>query len=297
MKTPLLAALIAAGLAAGLLLIIAGVVGTRREPGPPSRLATKVRLFWTGGGRSKRRRRARQTLIVTAVLATIGVWLLSGWPVAGLIAGAAVVGVPWLFTIGRDAKAAIDRLRAVEAWIRRLRDAVSVGVGLQQAIATSRRYTPSEIAEEVGDLVARLQAGWNVRDALLRFADDLDDAAGDQVVASLLLHATDRSEHLVDVLTSIADTAAKEVSMRAMVEAQRAEPRLVTKIMTGLTFLTILIGAFVPTYVRPYRGVLGQLVLFGLAAMLVALLVWIRLLTAPVQVPRFLNVDGEGAPR
>ena len=108
---------------------------------------------------------------------------------------------------------------AVESWIRRLRDTVSVGIGLHQAIATSRRYAPPQIAGEVGDLVARLQAGWNIRDALLRFGDDLDDSAGDQVVASLLLHATDRSEHLTDVLTGIADTAAKEVGMRQVVEA------------------------------------------------------------------------------
>lgn len=292
MRTPFLAALLTACLTAGLILTVVGIIGTRREPGPPSRLVARLRDFWAGGGRSKRRRRIRQVLLVGAVVATAAVWLITGWPVAGLIAGAAVIGVPWLATIGRDAQAAVGRLRAVEAWIRRLRDAVSVGVGLHQAIATSRRYVPAEIADEVGDLVARLQAGWNVRDALLRFADDLDDAAGDQVVASLLLHATDRTEHLVDVLTAIADTAAKEVSMRATVEAQRAEPRLVTRIMTGLTFLTVLIGAFIPTYVRPYRSLLGQLVLAGLAGMLVALLVWIRQLTAPARIPRFLSTGG-----
>ncbi|HZO66248.1 MAG TPA: hypothetical protein VFB74_14690 [Kribbellaceae bacterium] len=71
--------------------------------------------------------------------------------------------------------------------------------------------------------------------------------------------------------------------------------------MTLLTLATIGLGALNPTYVRPYQTGLGQLVLLGLGAMFVALLVWIRQLTAPVQVPRFLNGSGErspaGAPR
>jgi Flp pilus assembly protein TadB len=235
------------------------------------------------------RRRGRRALVIAAAAATVVVWLWTGWPVAGLIAGTMVVGTPWLFTVGRDAKAAIARLDAIAGWVRRLRDTVSVGIGLQQAIVTSQRFAPEIVSLEIGTLAARLQAGWAMRDALRELAEDLDDAAGDQVVSALLLHAEDRGERLAEVLTAIADTAAGEVSMRQVVEAQRAEPRLVTRVMTVLVVVVVVVGALNTEYVRPYSTPVGQLVLAGLASMFVLLLFWIRQLTRPVRIPRFLG--------
>ena len=294
--TQVLAALLTLAMAGGLALLISGTVGTYRPPRPATGLLLRLQRWWTPTGRYANRALSRRILTIATVAAVIAAWLITGWPVVGLLAGAAVVGVPWLLTTGRDATAAIDRLAGIEAWVRRLRDTVAVGVGLQQAIAASRRYAPPAINDEINSMVSRLQAGWGISVALHALAADLDDAAGDQVVAALLLNAEDRGDHLPDVLGGIADTAAKEIAMRKTVEAQRQEPRMVTKIMTILTVLVLAGGMLVPNYVQPYSTTVGQLVLAALAGMDVALLIWIRRLTLPVKVPRFLaspQMEGE----
>ena len=123
----------------------------------------------------------------------------------------------------------IARLEAVETWTRRLKDLVRTGHGLISAIVTSARTAPAAIAPEVSALAAELQAGSDPRQALQRFADELDDFKADEVVAALQLHAGDRGQRLSDVLTSVATSAAHEVVMRRGVAAKRAEPRFVTR--------------------------------------------------------------------
>ena len=72
----------------------------------------------------------------------LAVWLLTGWPVGGLIAGLAVLGVPWLLTVGAAERRMIARLEAVETWTRRLKDLVQTGHGLISGIVTSARTAP-----------------------------------------------------------------------------------------------------------------------------------------------------------
>ena len=92
----------------------------------------------------------------------------------------------------RRRRRAIDRVEAIEEWTRRLADVVATGTGLEQAITVTARTSPPELEREVAALVARLAARWSTEDALRSFADDLDDAAGDLVVAALVLAARRR---------------------------------------------------------------------------------------------------------
>jgi len=282
-----LAAAAAAALAAGVLLIVTGLVGTRRPAGPPvqstSRLAALV-----GVGLSTRQRRTRQATLALAAAVTAGAWLFTGWPVGGLIAGLAVVGLPWLLTVGSAERHMIIRLEAVETWTRRLKDLVRTGHGLISGIVTSARTAPAPIAEEVGDLASELQAGADPQHALDRFADQLADFKADEVIAALKLHAGDRGQRLSDVLTSVAGSAATEVVMRRGVAAKRAEPRFVTRFMTALIAIVLVVVFSNSAYARPYGQVVGQLVLFAATLMLVGLLAWIRRLTLPPQRRRFL---------
>ena len=105
-------------------------------------------------------------------------WLASGWPVGGLLAGLAVIGVPWLLAQFSTGNAAVERLEALQEWVRRTSDVLAAGGGLEQTLIRSARTAPEPIAAEVATLAARLQARWPTSRALLAFADDLDDAAG-----------------------------------------------------------------------------------------------------------------------
>jgi Flp pilus assembly protein TadB len=223
------------------------------------------------------------------------VWLLTGWPIAGLIVAAALLGLPVLLSTSRDAARAIDRVEALEEWARRLADVLVVGMGLEQAIATTVRTCPQDVQAQVSALSARLSARWPTESALRAFADDLDDASGDLIVATLILGARRRGPGLARVLTAGADSVAEEVAMRRKVEAERAKPRATARAVTVITLAVVAIGALNGTYLSPYRTPLGQLVLAAITLGFVGSLAWMRALTLPKRDPRFLGTDRPGA--
>lgn len=293
MSPAALAALAAAALIAGTTLIVTGLVGSRRQAAPPAAGVPAIAALF-GVGLSARQRRNRRALLGLTATATAAAWLLTGWPVGGLLAGLAVLGMPWLLTVGSAERATIARLEAVETWTRRLKDLVRSGNGLISAIITSVRTAPTPIAHEVSELAAALRAGADPQQALDTFADDLADFTADEVIAALKLHAGDRGQRLSDVLTSVAAAAAKQVVMRRGVAAKRAEPRFVTRFMTGLIAVVLVVVFADSAYARPYAALVGQLVLFAATLLLVGLLAWIWRLTQPPKRRRFLTSAAAG---
>jgi len=282
--TPLIAALAGAALVGGLLLAIAGlrpVVRKEQSPRPFSRRriarATQPRTGWS------------RWQWPTILIAGFAVWLVSGWPVAGLIAAVTVWGLPIVLSTSRTAARAIDRVEALEEWTRRLADVLVVGVGLEQAISATVRTCPAALAGEVSALAARLDARWPTETALRAFADDLDDATGDLIVATLILGARRRGPGLARVLTAVADSVSDEVAMRRKVEAERAKPRTTARAVTLITLGVLAFGALNGTYLAPYRTLLGQLVLAGITVGFVGALAWMRALTLSRPEPRFLR--------
>jgi len=281
-------ALVVGGVALGVFALI-GTAGPAR---PTSAAVLRWRRVWNGDGLSAADRRIRRALLLGALAAGVLAWLFTRMPIAGLLAALAVPGVPWLFTVGNGEKRAIQRIEAVGEWARRLKDISGTGVGLQQAIVSSTATAPTAIAAEIRTLAARLQAGWNGRIAMLKFADEIADPVCDQVVAALILHLSDRGEHLGDVLNSIASAAAAEVATRREVEAKRTQPRFAVRFLTGLTLLVLVYGASRPDYMAPYVTSTGQLVMAGLGGVFIGLLAWVRAMSQPPRAPRFLSVPG-----
>ncbi len=269
-----------AGTAGALLVggILLAIVGLRHaEPAPPRPWRARRPVGWArgrwllGGG--------------TGLL----VWAVSRWPAAGLIVAATIVGLPYLLGSAKVAARAIDRVEAIEEWTRRLADVLATGVGLEQALTASATTCPPPLHGEVSGLVARLSARWPTEQALRAFADDLDDTAGDLVVATLLLASRRRGPGLSGVLTAVAGSVGDEVAARRRIEAERAKPRstarLVTLITLGVAGALMLNG----TYLAPYRDGLGQLVLLLIAAAFTGCLLWMRALTLTPPAPRFLT--------
>jgi tight adherence protein B len=222
------------------------------------------------------------------------VWLLTGWPVAGFIVALTVLGLPVLLSTSREAARAIDRIEAVEEWTRRLGDILVVGVGLEQAITATVRTCPAPVRLEVSALSARLAARWPTESALRAFADDLDDATGDLIAATLILGARRRGPGLARVLAAVADSVAEEVSMRRKVEAERAKPRTTARAVTLITLGVVALGALNGTYLAPYGTTLGQLILAVIALGFVGALAWMRALTLTKPEPRFLSSHPAG---
>ncbi len=314
--TGLLAAWAGTAIVAGLGCILAGTrrVPPRTGPGPWERirtwlspsLTTARRIQARGAGLDGVPASRRPDLLPAAgrvgwsfvwvrwrwpLAVALGVvaWVVTSWPVTALITVLVVVGVPVLLSTPTLAASGIDRIEAVEEWTRRLADVLITGVGLEQAITATAGTCPARLQQQVGALVARLQARWDLETALRAFADDLGDATADLVVATLILGARRRGPGLARVLAAVADSVAAEVAMRRNVEAERARPRATARAVTLITLAVVTFGALNTTYTRPYGTPLGQVVLAVITAGFAGALWWMRAMTLPHGEARVLD--------
>ncbi|OQR63428.1 hypothetical protein B6E66_13880 [Streptomyces maremycinicus] len=271
----------------GLIGVAAGLVGTVM----PRRAPWWRRWRSARTGRDQGVRLRQRALAVIAAVVFAGVWLVSGNFVGGALLGAAVVGVPWLIAPAPLAQEHIGRLEALSEWTQRLAGLLRLGMGLEQAMTTSRKGAPDELAGQVINLSDRLRLGWRPEAALRAFADELDDVTADKVAAALILSVNDRGPGLAQALEDLAATVRDEVAKKRAIEADRAKPRTTVRWMTVITVAVVTAGFFVPSYTKPYSTLLGQLVLAFLTAGFIAVLALMRQLGTFRRIPRFLVAD------
>ncbi|MER7828095.1 type II secretion system F family protein [Streptomyces sp. NPDC096097] len=278
-------------LAGGLVGLVAGIGGTTAPKGPP--VAARLRAGRRLAGRDERM--VRRTRLAGGALAAVVLWLVSGVFIAGALVFLAVIGVPWLLAPTKSATTRIGKLEALGDWTQRLANVLRLGRGLDEALQISRKGCPEEIADEVGDLVDRLQVGWRPTDALRLFGDALGDVTADKVVAALVLSAADRGPGLAQALDDLAESVHEEVARRRAIEADRAKPRTTMRWMTIITLAVIGCGFLIPSYTAPYGTLLGQLVLAVLSAGFIGVLALMRQIADTNPVPRFLIADPRSA--
>ncbi|MFF1917061.1 type II secretion system F family protein [Streptomyces sp. NPDC058239] len=273
----------------GLIGVVVGLVGTTAPRRAPWR--QRWQALRAGDHQAQEVRLRRRTLAVAAVVVFVAVWLASGNFVGGALIGVAVVGVPWLITPAQMAKDRIGQLEALSEWAQRLAGLLRLGMGLEQAMITSRRGAPDELAVQIVALSDRLRLGWRPEEALRAFGDELDDVTSDKVIAALILSVNDRGPGLAQALEDLAGTVRDEVARKRSIEADRAKPRTTVRWMTIITVGIVGAGFFVPSYTRPYSTLLGQLVLVFLTAGFVGVLALMRQLGQFRRIPRFLVTD------
>lgn len=285
-NTDLLAAVLGAMVAGGLVAAVVGLTTRVRPPG------------WKGGRRRRLTRMSHRTQVALVVAVAVGVVMaiLTGMAVLVVVVPAVVVGVPWLLA-APPAKAAIRRLEAMEEWTRSLAGVLALGNGLEQAIGVTLRSVPEPIRPEVTALGARLRARWDTEKALRAFADDLDDATGDLIAANLVHAANQRNRALALALEATAEAVRDDVAARRKVEAGRAKPRGAARIVVAIVaLLTVGLGT-TGDYLAPYRTPLGQLVMVVLLAAMGGALWWMRSMAEGHAPPRFLGGATRGGVR
>lgn len=278
-------------------LVVAGliglVVGLRKSPvddaAPPRRRRSRAMA------RLMRMDRRTQLLALAGLVGGIAGYLITDWLIALVIGPIAGIGLPVLLAAG-DSGTTIKKLEALEEWVRSLAGVLTVGVGLEEALRMTLRSVPDTIRPEVTTLVARLRARWGTEAALRAFADDLDDATGDVVSASLILGARRRGAGLASVLESTAQSVADDVRARREIEAERAGPRSTARWVTIITACVLGVLALTGDYIQPYSTPLGQILITLFLAAYVGLLVLMRNMSKGVPLPRFMGADArEGA--
>jgi Flp pilus assembly protein TadB len=266
------------GLAAGGLVLLAAEL-TRRAPAPG---APPTRAALVTGRLTDPRR------IVIAVVAGLVMLAITRWPVAAVAAALAVIFVPRLMST-RSAKRRTAVLEGLEQWSRRLSDVLSASRGLEDALEASARTAPAAIAPQVSALARRLSARISTQDALRAFANEIDDPAGDRIVAALLIVTSQRGGGVQGVLTALAELLARDVAARREIEASRAEHRTTLRWIIGFVAGFTVFAILNRSYSAPYSTLAGEVVLGLVSALYAAGLYWLHKLGQIPAPGRFLD--------
>jgi len=192
-----------------------------------------------------------------------------------------VWAVPSLWRPDAGARARTDRIEAIAVWAEMLRDTLAAAAGLEQAILATAQTAPAPVAAEVAALAQRIRDGERLPDALHTFAEDLNDATGDLVVAALVMAATRQARQLTDLLSSLARSAREQATMRLRVEAGRARVRSSVRVVVGVT-LSMATGLVLLNrgYLQPYDQATGQLVLLLAGSLFAVSFAWLDRIAA-----------------
>jgi tight adherence protein B len=272
------AAALAAGLliVAGLLAVIFGLTPSwperQHSRSDGSLLAAWVRVTRRPAGRRGRRRDA---LLIISVVAGFTIAAFTGWLIALPLAPLLTFGLPYLLTAPKARDVAL--LEALDRWVRSLASALSTGKSIADAIRISRRTAPDLLTNDLAVLVSRLTNRWDIRDALMRFADDLDSPDADAVIAALILAGNRGSNGAAATLEALADTLQAQLKGRRVIETERAKPYVIVRQVTLITLVSLSV-AFVAgrDFFTPYGTPLGQLILSALVSLYLGSLILMR---------------------
>src|SRR6478752_608446 len=224
-------------LAGGVVLL---VLGLRKVPVRPRRPRPSLALLWARythrpAGKAGRR---RDLQLAGSIAVGFVIFALTGWLIAIPLIPAAVFLLPIL--LGRAPRSDVALLEALDRWVRHLATTLPLGRDVVYAIRASRATAPPLIADEVAELVDRLNRRWAPDVALQRFADRLDSPDADAVIASLML-ATTRTEGITDNLLEIADSLEERLRALRAIENERDRRRQTARLVTIIS--VIMIGA------------------------------------------------------
>lgn len=257
-----------------------GVIGIARSSmsrAIPSRSMPRVRSAFTAS-----------TLAPILVACGAGVLaaVATGWPVAFVITGVAVYGLPKLF--GQTAgSVSVLKIEAIATWTELLQGTLAASAGLSQAIMATAPLSPLPIREPAMALSGRIGAGMHPEEALLRFGDEVADPCADRVICSLILAVSARAQRLGDLLAALADSTREEVALRLRIETSRASIR--SGVRTVLVFsvgFAVALAVVAHAYLAPFGSAVGQVVLLivgALYAMGLTLMVVLARPPAPVR--------------
>lgn len=236
--------------------------------------------------RSRPRTRRRLVALGGVLAGAMGA-LLTGWLVLIVLIPAAAL-LAWNLWLRRT-QPRVARIEALSEFARAVAGVLGVGRGLEEAITQAARSAPATLEEEVNRLASRIRANWDTGRALRAFADDVDDATGDLLVATLIMASQRRGPGVASAIQGVAESIEDEVRARREVETEQKKPQTAGMIITIIS-ASLLIGLFVTgDYVAPYTSVVGQVLLLLYLSLYLVLLAWMARLTQAPRLPRFMG--------
>jgi Flp pilus assembly protein TadB len=230
-------------------------------------------------------------LVTIAGIVTLGVWAYTGWPIHGLLAGAAVLGLPFVLNPGTSAQARIERLEALAQWLNHLAGVHTAGIGLPATIRASAKNAPGPIAANVRALSERLRSGMEAHDAFELFADEMADGVFDHVVLLFQSHAVYKGPGLADALEAMAVTIHQQAADARDVEADRAKVRKSARLVSIVICIVVLGCMLNEAWSAWYQTPPGQVVLALLGGGFAWTLMMLRRIARTSPDPRLIEVD------
>lgn len=279
-------ALIAAGSGAlavtGVILLLTGL-RHRVQPSPAgeplsARLANRWRMITPRG----------RVWIGASLTAGVVTGVSTGWLAALVLIPAVLLGVPYL--LSEPANPEVDKLAALDRWLRFLGPSIATGKSIRDAIITTRSQVPKALTRPVARVVARLDLGWTTSDALITMADELKSADADGVLAALAIASSRGGVGARPMLAALAENTQMRLRALREIASERAKPRAVVRQVVVIT-LAILAGVWLlsPGYFAPYTTPIGQLLALLLVGLYVGALLMLRRRTLPKLGARFLR--------
>jgi len=226
-------------------------------------------------------------------MAGLLVLAVTGWVVAGAVAGVAVVALPQILGGKAARQAAIERTEAIASWTEMIRDSIVAASGLEEAIVATAPVAPAPIGSEVRALVRRLDHQ-RLPDALVAFGSDLDHPSADLVVAALVIASRMEASDLSGLLSRLAEATRGEARMRIRVEVGRTRVRTATKVIVGVVAVAV---AFLAVTNRAYLGVYdsaaGQMML-AIVGGIFAVGGWLLARMANIEMPERFTARADG---
>jgi hypothetical protein len=222
----------------------------------------------TGGGRVRRSRPARVGPPsgwwwrgLAGLVVGGAVWAVTGWPAAGLWLGCGAAWLPSLALRNRQRAAEMGTAVAVARLAGMMRDQVVVGADVAQAVRGSVEMAPTAIAPAVRELADRLETE-DPGEALGVFADQVGDPMAEMLAASLRFALTRRTGKLADLFDELTRRTEEQITMRRAIEKDRRRLRGMTwKVMLIVVVWVVGIYVWSGSYLAPYDGFTGQIVM------------------------------------
>ncbi|MDN5893313.1 MAG: hypothetical protein L0H93_04745, partial [Nocardioides sp.] len=220
--------------------------------------------------------------------------LLSRNFVLAVIAGAAVVLWPLIVGGGKVERATLAKLDALAQWTESLRDLAQKGAGLESVIPKTIPTASDVLAPPLRHLSFRLSVRVPLPEALSLFADEVDDAGADLVVAALALSARQRKGQLSRVLSALSSALRDELEARTKIMRERNVVRREAAQVAGLSAVLVF-GAtlFAPPALPGPASVASDVLPFVLAGAFFFVFSRVRKLAEPEAEPRFLSAASE----
>lgn len=232
----------------GLAVMVAGLTGRRVLP------AIDI-------ASSQRSLASATTRLGSVLLTATIVLVITRWPVAAALAGAAALAAPGIIGGKAARERAIARTEAIATWTEMVRDSITAASGLEEAINATAPVAPAAIRREVRLLVSRLERQ-SLAPALVAFGQDVAHPSGDLVVAALTIAARTEASDLSSLLSRLAEAIRGEARMRIRVEVGRTRVRTASKVILGVVAATIALLALLNRdYLEVYGDAAGQAVL------------------------------------